>query len=234
MSDGAYGSMRINVVTPPTQMPVTLADCYGQLRLDPSGSPLTTPDDAMLNRLISSATDYAEIHTRRALCQQTLQLTFRKFPWDRLYFRSQETLWSEPHGYDIRPRHVRLIRPQLISFLSMKYYDQQNVLQTVDPSTYLIHSDTQEATIELLEGFFWPILYLREDAVQLNYIAGYPPKALGGSPPRFDYAFNVPAAVKQAILLHVQLHYDPADDKITNMWWQTIDALLDPKRSYNF
>lgn len=225
--------MRIRVTTPPTQIPVTLADCYSQLRLDPSGSPPTHPDDAMLTRLIGAATNYAEQATRRALCKQSIQLTHSRFPYDRVFFAAQQTLWSEPDGYDWRPRHIRILRPNLLTLTSIQYHDQQNSVQTLDPTLYLVHSDEQEATVEMLEGNFWPITYLREDAVQLNYDAGYTPTS-SGSPPVFDYAANVPEGIKQAMLLHVQIHYDPAMADITQMWWNTIDSLLGSYRSFNF
>jgi hypothetical protein len=224
---------RLSVVTPPPVKPITLQDCYGQLRLDPSGSPPTHPDDAMLNRLISAATDYAEQATRRALVKQDVKLTYKRFPNDRYHFRAQETLWSEPGDYDMRPRHITLLRPNLLSVPSdgtlVQYYDQQNVLQKLDPTTYLLHVDTEPATIELLMGFFWPITYLREDAVVLNYTAGYAPV---GSPP--DYRANIPDGIKQGMLLHVQRQYDVMPVDRYKQMSDAIDDLIAPFKAHSF
>jgi hypothetical protein len=225
--------MRISTTVAPVVMPVTLADCYGQLRLDPSGSPPTHPDDALLTRLISAATDYAEQATRRALCKQTILLTYRRFPSDRYHFRAQETLWSEPGDYDMRPRHITLLRPSLITLTSVQYYDQQNTLQTLDPSWYIVHSDQGPASIELLEGYFWPITYIREDAVQLTYDAGYPP-LVSGSPPTTNDAGNVPKGIQQAILLRIQQDYDAMTPEKWNQLQGAIDTLLGSYRVFNF
>jgi hypothetical protein len=228
--------MRIRTTVEATQKPVTLADCYGQLRLDPSGSPPTHPDDALLTRLIGSATAYVEQVTRRALCKQTILLTYRRFPYDRYAFLAQQTLWSEPGsfgGYDIRPRHITLLRPNLLTLTSVQYYDQANTLQTLDPTWYIVHSDQEPATIELLEGYFWPVLYIREDAVQLTYDAGYTP-FVSGSPPTTDYAKNVPDSIKQAILLRVQQDYDAMTPDKWNQLQGAIDALLGSYRVFNF
>ena len=187
----------------------------------------------MLTRLIASATAYVEQATRRALCKQSIVLEHSRFPYDCVYFAAQQTLWSEPDGYDYRPRHIRLLRPNLLTLTSIQYYDQNNDLQTLDPTWYIVHSDEQAATVELLQPYLWPITYIREDAVKISYDAGYTPTSTG-SPPTYDYAANVPAGIKQAMLIHVQAHYDATDPNTNTMWQQTVDNLLGSYRSFNF
>jgi uncharacterized phiE125 gp8 family phage protein len=67
--------MNIITVTPPPFEPVTLAEVYAHLRLEPEGSPATHEDDAMLQRQIATARAYVEQATRRALVLQTLRLS---------------------------------------------------------------------------------------------------------------------------------------------------------------
>jgi hypothetical protein len=152
------------------------------------------------------------------------------------YFRAQENLWTQPGefgSYDIRPRHLTLLRPNLLTLTSVQYYDQTNTLQTLDPTWYLVHADQEPATIELLQPYMWPIVYTREDAVQITYDAGYTPTSTG-SPPVFDYAANVPDSIKQAILLRVQQDYDAMTPDKWNQLQGAIDALLGSYRVFNF
>jgi hypothetical protein len=234
--------MRLHTITPPTAKPVTLAEAWAEVRIDPSGSPPSTPDDGKLTLLIAAATDYAEQATRRALCQQGLRLTYGRFPQDRMLYRAQETLWNIPGDYDIRPRHLTVLKPNLLTLTSVQYYDQQNVLQTLDPASYVVHNDAANstvtsaapATIELLVGWWWPITYIREDAVQMNYTAGYSPLPGPESPPVIDYAANVPAQIKQAILTHVRMHYDSQTKEDYERLKDIVDNLLASFRVFNF
>ncbi len=229
---------RISVTTPPPVKPITLSDVYFQLRLDTSGSPPSNPDDAALTRMIGSATDWAEQATRRALIQQDVRLIYHRFPCDRIYFRAQETLWSVPGDYDIRPRHIELLRPPLLSVPEdgslVQYYDQTNTLQVLDASWYVINQDDQVATIELLQPYVWPVCYLREDAVILNYTAGYAPLLAGSPPVPTDYAANVPDGIKQAMLIHVQRSYDPMTPEKYTQLSEAMDDLLGGFRSFSF
>lgn len=146
-----------------------------------------------------------------------------------MYYRTRETLWSLPNEFDLKPRHLILPGPNLINLQSVQYYDTDNTLHTLDPSLYLVHADSQPATIELLEGQWWPLTYLREDAVQCTYTAGYAP---AGSPP--DYRANVPQAIKSAMLLMVQRLYDEMEPNRMKVLNDTIDTLLGSFRVFNF
>ena len=55
--------MRLYRLTPPASSPVTLADVYSHLRLDPAGSPPSHPDDDLLTDLILAATQYLDGYT---------------------------------------------------------------------------------------------------------------------------------------------------------------------------
>lgn len=112
--------------------------------------------------------------------------------------------------YDLYTPHFcsELPRPPLISVQSISYYDDGNTLQTLSPSIYYVQQSLVPR-IALQDGQSWPILFDRQDAVIVRYTAGYEGS---GSPP--DLTDGIPAALKQAMLVHVQMHYDfmkPAD-----------------------
>ncbi len=175
--------MNVIVVTEPPVEPVTLAEALAHLRLDAFGSPPEHPDDAMILRHIATARAEVERITGRALVQQTLRMAAPEFPC----------------GGD----YVELRRPPYISLMSVEYYDSLNVLNTLASSNYYINDSSDVvARLEFIDGFNVST-YARSDAVRISWIAGYEPV---GSPPD-DYTVNIPPAIKDAILLGVQLLY---------------------------
>lgn len=191
--------MDIIVVTPPTLEPVTPLEAMFHLKItaDPD---YTAEDDPLfdeITRQIASARAQCEQHTRRAFIQQTLRLV--RGPAQRGEYVRRHSC------FDARPWPVlELLRPPLISVSSVKYYDDANVLQTVSPSDYYVTSGNVP-TVEFKSTAAVPSLYLRQDAIQLEYVAGYP-----GTDTSAD---NVPASIKAAVLLGVQLESDRLDPR---------------------
>lgn len=219
--------MNLTVITAPPFEPVTLLQVYAHLRLDPDheGSPgeETHVDDDMLSRMIATARAQVEQMTRRALVQQQIRLSVPAFP------RAIDiTCVSDKRPRILMQDRILLHRPPLIRVDSVRYYDGDNALQTVDPASYYA-TDEQVAELRFVSSFSAPTLYDRPDAVRVDYTAGYAPS---GSPSstQADYIGNVPQALKDAILLGVQLLYDqttPADaEKIERMR----EALVQPYR----
>jgi uncharacterized phiE125 gp8 family phage protein len=223
--------MNIVVVTPPPFEPVSLAEVYSHLRLDPdsTGEPpeLSHPDDAMLRRQITTAREKCEQITRRAFVQQTLRLERgpmrgngrRGLQW---YMNGCAEDWGQ----------IELPRPPLIAISTVKYLDETNTLQTIDPVNYYEMSGLV-AQLRFIAGFSTPALYLREDAIQIEYIAGYAPTA---DPPETqeDFAANVPASIKDAILIGVQLLYDELSPDKRVALENAQDALLRSFRIQTF
>jgi len=191
--------MNLIVVTEPPVEPVTLEQIYDFLRLDPDGSPLSHPDDEMLLSMIKSAREKFEQTTRRALIQQRIRLTISAFPRYTMHDHYDSDFWFARDGY------VELLRPPLRELHSVKYYDQFNALQTLDPATYFINDSELVPQLQLNIGYYWPLTFLRRsDAVQIEYTVGYAPE---GSPPS-DYRANIPASLLQSVKFEVQLQYD--------------------------
>lgn len=194
--------MNLTVVSPPPFEPVTLEEVYRHLRLTPSGSPPSHPDDALLSGNISAARAQIEHDAQISLVEQTLRLSARSFP------RSENVGWHRHKVVD----GLQLTRPPFIRVVSVSYYDADNVLQLVDPSSYYV-TDEQVPRLCFVSTFAPPAVYNRQDAVRVIYEAGYAPE---GSPPttQEEYAANIPRQLKDAVLLGVQLLYDdlaPAD-----------------------
>lgn len=213
--------MNITITTPPPFEPVTLAEVWKHLRLDPDGSPLEHPDDDMLQRHIATARQHVESMTRRSLVQQTVRLSMGSFPvscdhW-AVSWRRREAV-----------RKILLHRPPLIRVESVSYFDGDNALQTLSEADYYT-TDEQVPELRFVAAFSAPTVYDRPDAVRVQYVAGYAPE---GSPPatQEDYRANVPQWARDAVLISVQMLYDdmaPADaEKLERMR----EAMVQPNR----
>lgn len=210
--------MNLTVTTEPLFEPVTLAEVYTHLRLDPDDSPATHPDDAALLRHITSARKMVELMTRRALIEQTVRLSMSGWPVVNQW-------WPTNSQRREIVREIRLIRPPVISVASVSYYDADNVLQTLDAGDYYV-TDEQVPELRLVSTFVTPTVYDRPDAVRVSYVVGYLGTGSPTSDTQADAAANVPAPLKEAVLMGVQLLYDdlsPADRQaIENMREATV------------
>jgi uncharacterized phiE125 gp8 family phage protein len=200
--------MELITITGPSVEPVTLAEVYLHLRLDvDENSPVDThPDDAMLNRFIRASRRQAEKITRRSFVSQRLRLSMDAF----------------------HAGGIVLLRPPVLEFNSLSYYDAANELQVIDQENYFVTDGDQKPRLQFLTTYAAPSLYARADAVRLEYTAGYEPD--DASPA--DYAANVPDDIKAAILIGVQLLYDDLTPERRERLERARDALLHDHKVY--
>lgn len=109
-----------------------------------------TTEDELVMSYISAAVGWVENWTERSLMTQTHQVSLCDFPY---------RLWL--------PRAA-----PLVSITFVKYYDAANVQQTLASSVYTVPAFAEPACVRLASGQVWPVVYDREDAVQIEYIAG--------------------------------------------------------------
>lgn len=210
--------MNITVITPPPFEPITLQEVYAHLRLDAQGSPPEHADDAMIERHIATARTQVEQMTRRALIQQTIRLSVGGFPCS-----AGRDAWS---GYG--PARIVLHRPPLIRVESVRYFDGDNVAQTVAAADYYV-TDDAVPELRFVTGFGVPAVYERGDALRIEYVVGHAPE---GSPPttQAEYAAAVPKPLKDAVLLGVQLLYDHMSPADRHAIVQARESLVQPYR----
>jgi uncharacterized phiE125 gp8 family phage protein len=133
-----------------------------------------TTEDALLDRQIVAARDWVQEYTGRSLYTQTWQCSLPAFP---------ERLWL--------PMAAPL---QSVTFV--KYYDSDNVLQTLSASLYTLPAFHEPAQLARASNESWPSTYLREDAVQIEYVTGA------------TSAADIPRPLVQAVLLLVGHWYE--------------------------
>lgn len=213
--------MNIIVVTPPPVEPVTDEEAFLQLRLDDSFDPQENIEYAAVMAKVAAAREQCEQFTRRAFVQQTVRMVL---PPPARNDRDRQWLsdWREWGPID-------LLRPPVIEVVSVTYYDENNATQTVDSGLYFVTAGLVPQLC-FTADFSNPGVYLREDAIQVEYVVGYPPTT--GDP--IDYRANVPNSIKQAILLEAQMQYDELmPDKRASLE-KTRDALLSSYRIHTF
>lgn len=161
--------MNYTLKTASTVPVVDLAVLKEHIRIDPD----LTDQDAVLDEYHDAAVRVLEDYTGRSLTTQTWQASQCAFP---------QRFWL--------PRAVPL---QSVTFI--KYYDASNVLQTLSASVYSVPAFAEPAYVRLAYGQIWPVVYDRDDAVQVEYVTGA------------TSAEAVPAPLRQAVQLLVGHYY---------------------------
>ncbi|QQS08679.1 MAG: phage head-tail connector protein [Phycisphaerales bacterium] len=180
--------MAVEIVTPPTEEPVTLVEAKAHLRVD------VTAEDDLITRLIAEAREWVERYTRRAVVDQTWRLWVDRFPDGAVDEYGKPILGNRPLG-DVA---IWLPGGKIKSINSVKYIDSAGVLQTLAGTEYALDSKDPQKHSRLLPAYgkTWPIARSEPNAVQIEYTAGY------------GDATAVPAIIKQAVLLHVGWNYE--------------------------
>ena len=148
-------------------------------------SNITTDEQDEITRLISAATEYAEQFTNRKWTTGSRVETFDAFP---------SSVSRKKQGLHISGGNIS-------SITSITYHDASFTQQTLASDKYRLVGAPERATVYPAMGKEWPTDVANEpDHIAVTY-------ALDGS-------VNVPAAVKQAILLTVGALYEYREDGV--------------------
>lgn len=201
--------MPVEVLEAPQYEPVSLADARTWVRADPDD----TSQDGIIQLLIKAARERAENLTGRAFVQRTLRLLLRGWPSDPV------------HG-----AKILLPFPPLSSVSSVKYIDVDGVLQTMSTADYVVH-DGDLSTIVPAYGVVWPAVRDVPNAVQVTYIAGYPP--VGSPTDEAAHQAGQPALLREWMHAHVATMFEHRESVITGTIVSAlptpfVDGLLDP------
>lgn len=162
----------ITLVTGAAALAVSLDDVKTHLKI--SGS----SEDTYLTQLIQAATEAAEKYTKRDFITKT--------------YKQVQDVFFDTNAVRKSPN---------VAVLNIKYYDTDNVQQTLSPSLYWAANYSQQLVIFAVDTSYWPSTYSRPQAVEINFTAGY-----GAA------STNVPAGIRQALLMIVALLYENRGD----------------------
>jgi uncharacterized phiE125 gp8 family phage protein len=203
--------MPLQLVTAPTQEPVSLAEARLHLRVDFSD------DDALIMALIRSARLAAETITGRQLVTARWKYILDSCPGP--------SLMGVPAGRPFTlPGHAILIpKAPVQTIVSIDYMDMNRTAQTMPAANYVADLACEPARITPVFGQIWPIPLPQIAAVSVTFDAGY------GNPA------DVPEGLKSWMLLRIGSLYQNREEvaamargKIDPLPF--IDGLLDPYR----
>lgn len=132
------------LVAEPTVEPISLAAAKEHIR------ETTNAQDSLVSTILAAAREHAETYCRRAFVLQTRKLVL-----------------------DCFPAVIEIPRAPLRAVLSIKYIDQDEVLQTLSSSLYRVDKESRRARITPAYGQVWPIPHYITNAVQVEYACGH-------------------------------------------------------------
>ena len=141
-------------------------------------------EDGYVESLIAASLSRAQRLTQRRILPETWAIYVSGFP----------------------SGHIELPYPPLIEVVSVKYYDEDGMLTTLDEDEYIVDApsgpEAVRGTIRLVDGGSWPTPATRSDAVQVTFRCGYVDPTV--SPEQVD----VPAELTHARMLVVTDMYE--------------------------
>lgn len=180
--------MGIKLITAPAVQPLTLQEVKDHLRVDYSDT------DSIITLYLNAATSYVDGefgYLGRALVTQTWELTIDTFPL----------------------HEIKVPLPPLQSVTSIKYDDSSAVEQTLATDQYFVDTVSEPGWIVPITSG-WPTNVLSAiNSVRVRFVAGY--EATTDSPP--DPRFNVPTAIKQAMLLLIGQFHEHRENAIVGL-----------------
>jgi hypothetical protein len=222
------------VTVEPTVEPVTVADVVEHLRLDAGDAPSGSPTEAWILRNIAAARKSGENICRSAFITQTRKFALDAFPRPEMNIASAN--WYGPQwGTNPGPLSAARVdgqtgyeiwipRPPLQSIVSITYYDENGVQQTLDPTQYIVDTYSKPARVLPAPNVTWPATQTRMNCVEVTFRCGYA-----------DAAANVPEGIRNWMLMRVGAAYENREEivvgsRLVSIDLPFVDALLDEFR----
>jgi len=211
----------------PSAEPVTVDEQAAWSRFDPPAEqtddspPVDNPEYGLVVSQIKTAREEIERLTRFFFYPQRWKQTMPGFPYFHQRFTHSPVLWKyrfPSHGHDV----IELLRHPVQSIESVKYLDTGGDEQTFDATSYELDRDC----VQLKVGKNWPFAAIRDNAVRIEYTAGFNPE---GSPP-----VEIPERLKSALKFLAGWYYEnriPVTTTPTSDIIRTLDNLLKGFRS---
>ena len=167
--------MNYKLKTKPSAEAISLTEAKAHLRVSVSS------EDDLINDLIVAARQWTERYCRRAFLTQTWELYLDCFPDDE----------------------ILLEKSPVSSVTSVKYYDEDNSLQTFANTKYIVDTAGKPGRIGLTPDESWPSTAKRINAVIVEFISG------DANAATFEEQYM---PIKQAMLIFIEHNYDNRGD----------------------
>lgn len=205
---GAY-----KLITPPEQYPVVLSDLVQvHIKVDD-----TDEEAGLLDEYIKAATERTEDITQRNYMQRV---------WE---YHMPDFSEMDCQGY------VTLDKAPLVSIVSVKYYDSDNVEQTMNASDYQVDNSDLNKLGRIRFVGNTPAVYDRHDAIKIQFRAGYGAADATPSEQRTAISTHGASRAKVGILRAVADFYEHRQDESPTQSYQLNERIihwLNPLRLY--
>ena len=198
----------LHCTAPPEIEPITLQKARYHAKVDAD----RTEEDWLILAAITAARQLAETQLGRRLITQTWRITIDSFI-------DTQAMWNSIASSSIA---IEIPLSPLQSILSIKYFDSNNVEQTLDPAAYEYDPFAVRARVRPVWSTQWPQIRQRPDSIVISAIVGF------GDTPE-----DVPASIRQWILCAVTSMYENraiATERGELVMNSFLDGLLDPYR----
>lgn len=208
------------ISVPPVAEPVSLAEVKAQLTLE------TDEDDVLISTMIGAAREHAEGHCNRGFVEQTIELTLDAFPSSA---RTSHTCAYGFYPYLCQACSLFIELPfgKLAEEpeIELKYINAAgDEITLVEDTDYVVDAVSVPGRIHLAPNKSWPTTRPQWNAVKVTYTVG-------------SAIDDVPASVRQAILLLVSQMYEHRTPEVTGVAVASIkfsyEALLSQHRIYS-
>ena len=183
----------LEVVTGPSQEPITITDIKEHLRLDED------VDDLQVNAYVIAAREWAENYTNRFFIQRTMRQWYDSKPRDISY--GYEGFVTGHQNYFTSHQALEVAATPVISVDSIKYYNDAGTEFTWDASNYFADTVSEVPKITLKDGGSFPTDLRSQNGLAVNFTTGY-----GAT------ASSVPQAIRVAIMQYVTFLYEHRGD----------------------
>jgi len=191
--------------TPPTLEPVTLA------QFSVFAGITDASQNALLSDLITAARVHLEDQMRRCFVTTTCTYYADRFPSGRT--------------------PLALARSPLLSIMSVKYYNNADVLTTWSSANYRADTRSEPGRVEPIEDLYWPTDVRNTiNAVEVAFVAGF------GSSEAAAVAAT-PRTIKTAVMVLAKSLYEYREGIVTGTIVAenpVIASLIDSNRVYEF
>ena len=152
--------MPLQLVTPPAEEPVSLAEAKQHLRVDGGD------DDLLIGSLITAARQAAETKTGRQLITARWKLVLDAFPGPLMQSASGASFSLPGHA-------ILLAKCPVQSVVSIEYLDMNGTTQVMPSSDYVLDAACEPARLTPAFGKTWPPTLPQMGAVSVTFDAGY-------------------------------------------------------------
>lgn len=185
--------------------PVELTTAKQFLRVD------HTAEDDLITLFISAARQYCENETSRILTTQAWTLTLDNFPSEIAAAAGVEQSYLYQSVYP-RSGEIKLPLSPVQSVTSIKYFDENGVLQTLSTLNYKVDVSALITRITPAYDNYWPTTRSQTAAVEVKFEVGFGDTA-GDVPPELRYCVLLMLGAmfenRQAVVQGMQLHELP-------------------------